>query len=717
MTDAMGPDRDRRSQLAGLRVLELGSSLAVRFCGRILADLGVEVLIAGDGAAPDPFFSRGKSRLDIEVQTVLDQVDAVLESRWPGNDTEDARLEVLQDRPRLRIVSLSNFGRTGPLGQVDGSEILAWARSGYMSLTGDADREPLMVPNQGAVQAAVNGVIGLLASLHTPDASARERWIDVSVQESLAYHLAGAVADAVLAGVEVRRVGNRVAVAGGGGHNYTAVRRCRDGYVLCSVTSGTPVRQLLDMMGLTTGPDTEGLEAKPGHHWRELDDLCGHWVSTRTRTDVVAASTKAGLHWASVDPPTEVVASAHLHSRQYFGPDGDGAPRHPFRLELAQTTMDAQRRPAPQGRLPLSGKQIVEIGTMVAGPYAAALLADLGATVIKVEPPGGDILRRSTVSSRRRWWFHECNRQKESVCLDLNDPAGLAELHALVAGADAVLHNLRPGVAEKLGFDETSLRRVKPDLVVVQVSAFGAVGPDGTRKGTNSTVDAASGLAAVTGYRNGLPLRPGNIYCDMTSALYATVAVLAGLYTSRTGVGSGTDLAMLEVAAYGLGDVLAASAESGTDPERRGNSSPRYAPHGCYPCEHGRWMVLSVEDDTHWRALASVMADALPEPTDRRAALDEVIARWTAGWDRDELVATLNAAGVPAAPVLDPEELIDEPQLSYREFYGPVDGGADGLIPVPRLAVLRGSDRAPTTRAGAPELGEERSPSSLSRSG
>jgi crotonobetainyl-CoA:carnitine CoA-transferase CaiB-like acyl-CoA transferase len=691
----------------------------VRFCGRILADLGVEVLTAGgeasSGADGTTFFTRGKSIVDAGFDpAILDRVDAVIESRWwAPDDADQGRLQVLRDKPGLRIVSLSNFGRGGPLGGLDGSEILAWARSGYMSLTGDADREPLLAPNQGAVQAAVNGVLGLLASLLTTDASARERWIDVSVQESLAFQVAGAVADAAVAGTLTRRVGNRVAVAGGGGHNYTAVRECLDGYMLCSVTSGEPVRQMLAMMGRTSGADTEQLEAKPGHHWAVLDDLCGRWVSGRTRADVVAQSTKAGLHWASIESPTEVVASAHLASRDYF--DECGGPRHPFRLRLADPPepafVDRLGRPGPAGELPLSGTRVVEIGTMVAAPYAGALLADLGATVIKVEPPGGDILRRSTTSTKRRSWFHECNRQKESVCLDLTQPGDLASLQTMVAEADAVLHNLRPGVAEKLGFDEASLRRIKPDLVVVQVSAFGAVGPDGTRKGTNSTVDATSGLAAVTGYRDGLPMRPGNIYSDLTSALYATVAVLAGLYTGRAGLGSGADLAMIEVAAYGLGDVLAASARSGSDPRRRGNSSLDHAPHGAYPCRDGGWLVLTVEDGTQWRALSSVMAAALPagydEPSARRAvALDEAIARWSAGWDRDELVATLTAAGVPAAPVLEPEELVDDPQLSHREFFGPVDAGADGgLIPVPRLAVLRGSDRLPTTRAGAPELG------------
>src|SRR5690606_27334476 len=109
---------------------------------------------------------------------------------------------------------------------------------------------------------------------------------------------------------------------------------------------------------------------------------------------------------------------------------------------------------AAAGRMPLAGTKVVEIGTMVAGPYAGALLADLGASVVKVEPPGGDILRRTTTFTKRTWWFDECNRQKESVCLDLSQPAELRALHAMVRDADVVIHNLRPGVAEKLRFDE-----------------------------------------------------------------------------------------------------------------------------------------------------------------------------------------------------------------------------------------------------------------------
>jgi crotonobetainyl-CoA:carnitine CoA-transferase CaiB-like acyl-CoA transferase len=715
--------------LAGLTVAELGSTTAVRFCGRILADLGAEVLALAPSVGPGDggFLGRGKGTVDLDVAG-LEDLSAINELAGRSDvilDRPRTRpdgigwLPALEKHPHLRVVSLSNFGLSGPIADLDGSEILAWARSGYMALTGDRDGAPLLVPGQGAVQAAVNGAIGVLASLVADDATADERWIDVSIQESLAFHIAGAAADAELAGRIFSRVGNAVAVAAGGGHNYTAIHPCRDGFVLCGVTFGEPVRRLLTMMGLPLGPDTAELEERPGDHPAKLDDLCTRWVGRRTVAEAVSESTAAGLHWAAVESPQAVLASPHLAHRDYFASDGTSVwPRHPFRLELAEGSASRDVGSGSSGPLPLSGVNVVEVGTMVAAPYAGALLADLGAYVVKIEPPGGDILRRSTDFTHRRPWFHEVNRQKASACLDLGQQADLSEFGRLIEAADIVLHNLRPGVAERLGFDHATVHEIKPDAVVVQVSAFGSHGPDGSRKGTNATVDAASGLAAVTGYRGGLPLRPGNIYCDMTAALYATVAALAGLYVRRTtGRGSSVDVAMLEVASYGLGDVLRTASERGVDPLRAGNQSPVHAPHGCYPTADGGWVAISVENDRHWERFSALVAQPFPTGWDDLAvrrqevmALDEAVARWSVGWKREELVAMLNDAGVLAAPVVGPEELLDDPQLIHRRFFGWVDAGDDGRIPLPQLAMLRSPDRVPLPRARAPQLDEGLSP-------
>jgi len=323
----------------------------------------------------------------------------------------------------------------------------------------------------------------------------------------------------------------------------------------------------------------------------------------------------------------------------------------------------------------LGGLRVVEVAQNLAGPFCARILGDLGADVVKVEPPGGD--------AARGWGppFHQgagtifafANTGKRSVILDLDTEPGCRALTRLVETADVLVDALRPGALARRGFDDGTLEALNPRLVRVQVLAYGETGPLASLPGYEPLMQAHAGILAATGPRGGPPVRVGTSLVDMGTGMWGALAALAGLRErERTGRGLRLSTALFDTAAVWSGYHLLGAAGAGHVPEPMGTELPMICPYGTVPTADGQLMVSAGNDRLFLRLCEVLGLDDLAEDprfatNPQRVALrDEVnrrvheaTGRHTAG----ALLELLREAGVPAAPIKDAGELVDDPQL------------------------------------------------------
>ena len=350
--------------------------------------------------------------------------------------------------------------------------------------------------------------------------------------------------------------------------------------------------------------------------------------------------------------------------------------------------------------LPLDGVRVLDLGQVWAGPYAAMLLADQGADVIKIESPSRWDPNRCAAppgpGREKDWWntcayFQEYSRNKRSLGLELSHPRGREVLAALVRRADVVIENYRAGVLERLGIGYDWQRAQREDVILVRMAAFGQTGPDCARPGYGPLMEQLSGLARLAGWGDGRPhLVSGYAYGDPVAATAAAAASLAALLQRRrTGRGQQVDLAQFDVLVAMIGEAFVEWSLSGREPQQEGNRRTGCAPHGVYPCVgDNHWVAIAVETDAQWRGLQRAMGDPdwardpLLDTSDARwarcAELDEQLSEWTGRHPKAEIFQRCLAEGVPAAPVQRVEEVLEDPQLCSRGFYERVKHPAGG---------------------------------------
>jgi crotonobetainyl-CoA:carnitine CoA-transferase CaiB-like acyl-CoA transferase len=345
---------------------------------------------------------------------------------------------------------------------------------------------------------------------------------------------------------------------------------------------------------------------------------------------------------------------------------------------------------------PLAGIRILEVGHMLAGPYATMLLADLGAEVTKIEPPGGDISRRVGDS-----YFASINRGKRSVCLDLTSPAGQARLHELVSGAHALLVNLKPSAIHRLGLSYEALRHWNERIVCVALTGFGLAAGD--EPAFDYVIQAATGVAALTGDPAGPPTLPGYSSADNSAGLTAALGLLAQIVSGR---GGQVEVSLRDVMLSQLNYRAAAYLNEGAQPRRLPfGAHSYYVPAQLFPTAEG-YLALFVTHDGFWKSFAAEAGVAgFATMAERVARRDEVLAAVTAalaadtarGWE-----ARLRPLGVPAAAVRTlPEALAAAPDAivtagTFRLVGSPirVAGHHPGYGPPPRLGEHGEGERA-----------------------
>ena len=730
--------------LAGVRVLDLSDSIAGAYCTRLLADLGAEVIVVEPpdghplrrtGPFPDDEPHPEKSGLFLHfcankrsavldfavpegranVRALAAEADLVVESRPPSTPAPDgldpASLMALNER--LVVTSVTEFGLTGPYRDWQGEEIVHWAMGGYMHFVGSADREPLLTPNHQAQQhAGGQAAIASLVALRRARIDGLGQHIDQSVMEAMLAAHNWTTTHWVFLGEEQKRTASQLL-------------RCKNGWVHFEATSLNPNFLLLaGRPNLLDDPrfTPEG-DWTPERRDAMLDVLRA-WCATVTKEEAFEQAQELGLPVAPAYDVADHMASPHLRARgwpttvehsaagevalpgfPYLFSESPAAARRPApllgehtggwspRQSRSQTAPAISPRPPiePPGpdRAPLEGIRVLEITNNWAGPVTCRMLGDLGAEVIKIESPTHLAARTGQFAGNQgfdRYWdrcsyFLEMNRSKYGVSIDLSTARGRDIFLRLVENADIVVENNTPRVMRNLDLEYPVLKAVNPAIIMLSISGFGQTSPGRDFSAFGSNIEAACGIASLTGYAgDDQPYNTTNYYADPIATVHAPVALLAALeYRDATGRGQYIDMALNEGGIVFCSEAFMEYGLTGRVPQRRGNRHSRFAPQGCYPSMgEDAWMVLTVRSDDEWRRLREVVGD--PRLDDRRfdsvegrrAAhdeIDEVLGAWSAGLDHYEAARRLQEVGVPAGPVLANWEMISDLHAHERGFY------------------------------------------------
>ncbi|HEY6814758.1 MAG TPA: CoA transferase [Croceibacterium sp.] len=364
---------------------------------------------------------------------------------------------------------------------------------------------------------------------------------------------------------------------------------------------------------------------------------------------------------------------------------------------------------------PLAGLKVVELARILAGPWAGQVLADLGAEVTKVESPEGDDTRRwgppfvaNEDGSRDAAYFHAANRGKRSVVADFGSEQGRALVLDLVREADVLIENFKLGGLARFGLDYASLHAINPRLVYCSITGFGHDGPYAARAGYDFIVQGMSGIMDLTGDPLGPPQKIGVAYADILTGLYAVIAIQAALHQREaTGKGQHIDMALLDVMTGTLANQAMNYLVSAQSPTRLGNAHPNIAPYEAFPVADG-WLIVAVGNDSQFARLATLLG--LPERpewrtnpgrVEHRAALSPAVAERTRTWQRDALLAALEAEGIPAGPINTVGQALADPQIAARGMVLDLGDGLEGL-----RTPIRFSDAELAPARRSPKLGE-----------
>jgi crotonobetainyl-CoA:carnitine CoA-transferase CaiB-like acyl-CoA transferase len=359
--------------------------------------------------------------------------------------------------------------------------------------------------------------------------------------------------------------------------------------------------------------------------------------------------------------------------------------------------------PARQG--PLSHIRVLDLSRIMAGPWATQILADLGADVIKVERPGaGDDTRswgppflkdRDGMPTREAGYYLSVNRGKRSITLDIATESGQETARRLAAVSDIVVENYKVGTLARYGLDYAALKSVNPRLIYASLTGFGQTGPRAKMAAYDFAIQAMGGLMSVTGERDdmpgGGPQKVGVPIVDLMAGMYTTIAVLAALARrTESGEGDYIDVAMLDVQAAFLANQAMNWLVSGKAPKRGGNRHPNIQPQDVFPCADGH-IVLAVGNDAQFTKLAAVLGHKEWAEDERfatnaarvraHAAFDPILREAFGSWRRADLVAALEAVGVPCSPINTIPEAFADPQLVHRKMLRDIPHPVAGTVP------------------------------------
>ena len=733
-------------------MVEISDRIAGAYCGKLLLDAGADVrkieppqgdwlrkYSASCSPIPDdqgsPFFSylnAGKHSLtcspDSErYRAELAAADVVVIT---ASRSQAAALGVdpqglLADSPRAVIVTISDFGWTGPYADRAASEFTLQAWAGSPGFRGDPAGPPIAIGGDlGEFMGGVFAAFGALAVRRRVEHGGPGEHLDLSMLEAITTMQSSEWLHSQLLRVPpIRRT-----------LEVPSIEPAKDGYVGITMVTG---QQWLDFVAMVECPQLEEIEQLRFQigRWAYRDlirEHIGPWLAERTVDEIVELAQLFRLPIAALGNGSTIRHLDYVKQRNVFArnPAGFHQPRAPWLMSACEPaplgatpaigeandeqpwqTDESGSEPVPSG-LPLAGVRIVDLTAFWAGPAATHLLAAFGADVIKVESiqrPDGIRYSGGMRTDVDDWWeygwvFHAMNTNKRSVTLDLGSDEGRRLFLKLVSGADVVIENFSPRVMDQFGLTADVLRNVNPKLVVARMPAFGLDGPWRERVGFAPTMEQIAGLAWVTGLPEAPPVTPRGA-CDPLAGVHAAFAVLAALsFAERTGSGQLVELPMLETVLNATAIQAIESEVFGVTLGRRGNRGHGESIQNLYRCAgDDDWIAVTVRDDRQWQALVDVMErpawcdERLATAAGRRERADDIDGRlrdWFAGQPLESAVERLAGAGVPAAPVVSPSLVTENPQLRERGFLQALDHPSTGacLYPCPPFARLAGQD-------------------------
>jgi crotonobetainyl-CoA:carnitine CoA-transferase CaiB-like acyl-CoA transferase len=703
----------------GLRVVEVSRGMAGALAGMVLADNGAEVIkvepARGNPGRSDPGFlmwDRGKMSAALDLKTeegradlhrLVPAVDVVLHDLRPGVaerlGLDYATLCALN--PRLIYGAISGFGERGPYRDIPGYESIVNARSGRMASQAGFREGPIFTPvpiaSYGAAMLLLQGV---LAALYARTQTGRGQRVHTSLLHALTtYDMGGFVH-------EIQK-NDRPGPASGVGPLAFMTAECKDGrYIQMCSRQPHLFRNWMRVLGLEHLYEDPAFREMPDQFPTREDalavlEMVEHKMRERTASDWLEAFTASDVGGDPFLTPAEFMAhpqmtengrivtiedptvgrTVQLGPLANFSetPSGIGAPAPPLGAHTAavlspKVAAAAAQRPSPgptvpSRKHPLEGIIVVECAYFYAAPFGATLLGELGARVIKVEPPEGDPMRRNFAST-----YSKPTSGKESVVLNLKSPEGKAVLHQLAARADIFLHNFRPGVPARLGVDYATLGALNPRLIYIYGSLYGSKGPEAHRPGFHSTPNALAGGGFLESGK-GNPPRDRS-YPDPAAALAVATAALLGLQArERTGRGQYIETQMLTSTGYALSRWCLQYEGKPEDPMPDQGQFGFHALHQLYETGDG-WLFLMCPGNDEWRRLVGAIGldrlldDArFANPAARRAH-DGELAKLLASRLRERSAAAwetvLLAAGVPAVradTVPHNEFMLHDPQV------------------------------------------------------
>ncbi|MFG1200877.1 CaiB/BaiF CoA-transferase family protein [Xanthobacter aminoxidans] len=374
---------------------------------------------------------------------------------------------------------------------------------------------------------------------------------------------------------------------------------------------------------------------------------------------------------------------------------------------------------------PLAGLRVLELARILAGPWCGQLLADLGAEVIKVERPGGGddtrtwgppFLKGADGAGLGAAYFHSTNRGKRSVAVDFETEDGQKIIRDLARQSDVLIENFKVGGLKKYGLDYESLKKENPRLIYCSVTGFGQDGPYAPRAGYDFLVQGMGGIMDLTGAPDGEPQKVGVAFADIFTGLYATVGILAALRRrDETGTGGHVDMALLDTQVGVLANQAMNYLTSGKAPKRMGNAHPNIVPYQVFPCADGYFIAAVGNDGQFARFCAVLGAPELAQAADyatnparvaNRAVLVPKLTALTMAFARDDLLAALEAKGVPAGPINTVSQVFEDPQVKARGLRVDLAEAGGGTIPAVASPIVLDGVRQ-VAKSASPRLGAD----------
>jgi crotonobetainyl-CoA:carnitine CoA-transferase CaiB-like acyl-CoA transferase len=754
--------------LRDLRVIDLSTGIAGGYATKLFCDAGADVVkveppggdplrhfTASGRALADrdgplfQFLAAGKRSVvgapgDPHVEALIADAHLVVES-FATDDFGAAR--AVERHPGLVVLSITPFGRTGPYAGRPATEFIVQAESGSIATRGLAAQPPVMAGGRttewiGGTFAAVAG----LAAVQRARAHAIGEHVDFSLLEVMS--IAGTMYTDLLYSLLGRP---NVAGTPARSVELPSIEPTKDGWVGFNTNSRQQYRDFLVLIERTDLLDDEALAMVTGR-WARMDEwnaAVRAWTTQHTTAEIVERAALLRIPVAPVNDGRSVKEHEHFIARGVFVKNPSGGflqPRPPYRIDDQNPPLPrpsprlgeqdgAIERPASPRRagraaraddaLPLAGVRVLDATAWWAGPSATWMLATLGAEVIHLEaiqrPDGMRMAGGSFIGHMPSWWefshiFLSANSNKRGLTLNLADARGLALAKRVVATCDVFVENFSPRVIEQFGLDWKSIHALNPRTILVRMPAFGLSGPWRDHVGFAQTMEQMTGLAWLTGHPDDQP-RIQRGPCDPLAGMHAAFATLVALAErEHTGTGHLVECAMVEGALNAAAEQIVEHGAHDVVLQREGNRAPHAAPQNLYACRgREQWLALSVETDAQWQSLVGALGrpawaldSALATHAGRRAhhdRLDAELARWAADRELAATVAELSAAGVPAAPVVDPRSTHTHPQLVARSFYETVTHPVVGTHPI-SAPPFRFASVDHWLRRHAPSLGE-----------